>query len=334
MIVVRDGWANTPVSITWPNQASLPEAVPGQLVLSPLPHGTPRTRPCYEPGRRSVCTTNDEESRFRSRKFAPQKYRELIQMLKIREGARIIVPKLDANGGEDGFALARAARAPGGKRPASDCYWFDQNLRSRDDFRHVVAVDPESVRFIPLSSKDSRQIHEDLKVRRNPVIHSKKEGFNETIERLYMSWSPPTETSPLKPGSAAEEQQARKKIQTDISRRQGGGKFRQKLLDAYGRRCAITDCNADDALEAAHIRTYEGADDNDMRNGILLRADIHTLFDLGLIRVRTSTCTVVIGRKLKGTYYESLDAKSLRLPANAKLWHKALDYHRRKIFSP
>jgi hypothetical protein len=238
--------------------------------------------------------TNDEESRFRSRKFAPQKYRELIQMLKIREGARIIVPKLDANGGEDGFVLARAARALGGKRPASDCYWFDQNLRSRDDFRHVVAVDPESVRFIPLSSKDSRQIHEDLKVRRNPVIHSKKEGFNETIERLYMSWSPPTETSPLKPGSAAEEQQARKKIQTDISRRQGGGKFRQKLLDAYGRRCAITGCDADDTLEAAHIRTYEGSDDNDMRNGILLRADIHTLFDLGLICVRTSTCTVVM----------------------------------------
>ena len=99
-------------------------------------------------------------------------------------------------------------------------------------------------------------------------------------------------------------------------------------------RCAITGCDADDTLEAAHIRTYKGSDDNDERNGILLRADIHTLFDLGLIRVRTSTCTVVIGKKLKGTCYESLDGKSVRLPPNAKLWHNALDYHRQTKSSP
>jgi hypothetical protein len=142
---------------------------------------------------------------------------------------------------------------------------------------------------------------------------------------------PPSGQPPvLKPASAAEEQRARKRIEADIWLRRGQPKFRENLLDAYGRRCAITDCDADDALEAAHIRTYEGSDDNDMRNGILLRADIHTLFDLGLICVRTSTCTVVIDKMLKGTCYESLDGKSVRLPANAGLWHEALKFHRRK----
>jgi hypothetical protein len=146
---------------------------------------------------------------------------------------------------------------------------------------------------------------------------------------------PPSGQPPaLKPASAAEEQRARKRIEADIWQRRGQPKFRENLLDAYGRRCAITDCDAVPTLEAAHIRTYKGSDVNHITNGILLRADIHTLFDLGLICVRTTSCKVGICKELKGTCYESLDGKCVRLPANAKLWHKALDYHRRKIFSP
>ena len=138
----------------------------------------------------------------------------------------------------------------------------------------------------------------------------------------------------LRPASAAEERQARERIERDISRRQGGVKFRLSVLAAYGRRCAITGCDAEFTLEAAHIHTYKGEDDNNPRNGILLRADIHTLFDLGLICVRASTCTVVTSKKLRGTCYESLDGKLVTLPADARLWHDALDYHGRKIFHP
>jgi predicted restriction endonuclease len=71
----------------------------------------------------------------------------------------------------------------------------------------------------------------------------------------------------------------RTRIEADILRRQGRGEFRRGLLDIYNRRCAITGCDAIPTLEAAHIRTYKGSDDDAMRNGILLRADIHTLFD-------------------------------------------------------
>lgn len=281
--------------------------------------------------------TTNKEKRYRTPTFAREKYRELKQMLDIPEGARIIVPKLDADGGEDGFVLARAARAPRGKKPARGCYWFDQDRNAGpDDYRHVVAVDPESVRIVPrASSKRSRQIHQGLEKREKPVIHSKNEEFNEAIERLYTSWSPSTETFRPEPASGAEERQARERIKAHINRRRGRPKFRQDLLDAYGRRCAISGCDAEAALEAAHIRTYKGSDVNHMRNGILLRADVHTLFDLGLICARTSTWKVVIAPELKGTSYETLDGKSVRLPADEKLWpSSALDYHRQKYFNP
>ncbi len=38
-------------------------------------------------------------------------------------------------------------------------------------------------------------------------------------------------------------------------------------------------------VEAAHIRPYRGEEDNHIENGLLLRADIHTLFDLDLLGI-------------------------------------------------
>jgi len=56
-------------------------------------------------------------------------------------------------------------------------------------------------------------------------------------------------------------------------------------MNAYERRCAITGCTIDHVLEAAHISPYLGEHTNHVTNGLLLRADIHTLFDRGLIKV-------------------------------------------------
>ncbi|HZZ18730.1 MAG TPA: HNH endonuclease signature motif containing protein, partial [Opitutaceae bacterium] len=71
-----------------------------------------------------------------------------------------------------------------------------------------------------------------------------------------------------------------------IVRRRGQKEFRESLLVAYDQRCAITNCDAVDALEAAHIIPYQGSATNNVTNGLLLRADIHTLFDLGLIAIK------------------------------------------------
>ena len=75
---------------------------------------------------------------------------------------------------------------------------------------------------------------------------------------------------------------ARKRISRMIAQRRGQSAFRNNLFDVYGGRCAITGCEVPDVLEAAHIFPYRGEDTNKVVNGLLLRADVHTLFDCGL----------------------------------------------------
>ena len=70
-----------------------------------------------------------------------------------------------------------------------------------------------------------------------------------------------------------------------IVRRRGQPAFRRALLEAYHERCAVTGCDAPEALEAAHVVPYRGVATNHPANGLLLRADLHALFDLGLIAV-------------------------------------------------
>jgi putative restriction endonuclease len=58
-----------------------------------------------------------------------------------------------------------------------------------------------------------------------------------------------------------------------------------RLLDAYGGRCAITGERTEPVLEAAHIQRYLGPASNHVQNGIVLRSDLHELFDRGYVTV-------------------------------------------------
>jgi hypothetical protein len=123
---------------------------------------------------------------------------------------------------------------------------------------------------------------------------------------------------------------AREKMIAAIVRRRGQPAFRQKLLAAYNGQCAVTGCNVEAVLEAVHILPYRGPQTNHPSNGILLRADIHVLFDLGLVAVDTNTMTVLTASELHGTWYAELAGAKLRLP-NAKALcpsNEALDQHR------
>ena len=109
----------------------------------------------------------------------------------------------------------------------------------------------------------------------------------------------------------------KKRIITSIAQRQGQPLFRKALLEAYDYRCAITGFDAQEALESAHIRPYCETEDNDISNGLLLRADLHTLFDLNLIVINPKTLKIYIAPNLRGTCYEQeLHNKSLRFPIN------------------
>lgn len=115
--------------------------------------------------------------------------------------------------------------------------------------------------------------------------------------------------------------------------RSGQPAFRSQLLAAYANRCSISRADAVLALEAAHIIPFLGERSNRVQNGLLLRADLHTLFDLGLITIGTSNGLVVnVGVQLQRTVYEELDGQPLALPAKPEDQPDpaALDWHRRK----
>jgi hypothetical protein len=113
----------------------------------------------------------------------------------------------------------------------------------------------------------------------------------------------------------ADEHDARTWEMRSIALREGQPEFRASLLRAYGRRCAITGCAVEAILEAAHIRPYRegGVATSRTDNGLLLRADIHTLLDKGLVWISEDGC-VELSTALTGSEYEPLHRQKLRLP--------------------
>lgn len=126
----------------------------------------------------------------------------------------------------------------------------------------------------------------------------------------------------------------RKKTFRLISQRQGQASFRNRLKESYNNRCIITGCDAVEALEAAHIIPYLGDHTNIASNGLLLRSDVHNLFDLGLITIDADEYRVIISDRLKGTTYEELSMKQIKLPASVADYPDkgALKWHRNEIF--
>ena len=114
------------------------------------------------------------------------------------------------------------------------------------------------------------------------------------------------------PNSAGQPERALKAIAV----RRGQAAFRNALLEAYARRCAVTACSIIDVLEAAHISPYMSTFTNHVTNGLLLRADIHTLFDCGLLSIDPAARTIVIADSLAGSTYEGLAAFERRRRGN------------------
>jgi putative restriction endonuclease len=101
--------------------------------------------------------------------------------------------------------------------------------------------------------------------------------------------------------------------------RLGQGTFRVAVTGAYGGACAVSGEHSLPVLEAAHIRPYAVSGSHDVVNGLLLRADIHRLFDTGYVTV-TPERRFLVSRRLKeefengGAYY-ALEGRHIALPA-------------------
>lgn len=83
-------------------------------------------------------------------------------------------------------------------------------------------------------------------------------------------------------------------------------------------------------FEAAHIEPYRGPASNRVDNGLILRADLHDLFDLFLVAVDTSSQTLLVSKELENTAYARYAGRRIHLPRDKKLWPSPdrLDHHR------
>ena len=88
--------------------------------------------------------------------------------------------------------------------------------------------------------------------------------------------------------------------------REGQQKFREEVIEAYGGACALTGVNVPEVLQAAHIDPYRGRGSQFVTNGILLRADIHLLYDAQLLGVMPESHVIKLSNKLIGSPYERL----------------------------
>jgi putative restriction endonuclease len=120
--------------------------------------------------------------------------------------------------------------------------------------------------------------------------------------------------------------------------RLGQGTFRVLVTDIYARRCAVTEERTLPVLEAAHVRPYARNGPHDPRNGLLLRSDIHTLFDHGYVTV-TPELRFEVSRRIKeefenGRDYYALHGRPIRPPKRGE-WALApgfLEWHANNVF--
>jgi len=146
-----------------------------------------------------------------------------------------------------------------------------------------------------------------------------KDGFF-TIEMLEPERADPSKpVDPIPPQNdvrpAVSLEDARTKIAQAIVRRRGQAKFRAALFQAYSGRCVISGCDVSAVLEAAHIKPYLGDHTNIVQNGLLLRADLHTLFDLGLLSIKPDDRTVRLDASLQDSEYWEFEGRVVRPPA-------------------
>ena len=106
---------------------------------------------------------------------------------------------------------------------------------------------------------------------------------------------------------------------TLVQPRLGQGAFRIMVTDNYERRCAITRERTLPVLEAAHIRPYSDGGLHQTKNGLLLRSDIHKLFDAGYVTV-TRDLRFEVSKYIKeefnnGRHYYDLHGVQIHTPS-------------------
>lgn len=123
-----------------------------------------------------------------------------------------------------------------------------------------------------------------------------------------------------------------------VQPRLGQGAFRILITDGYERRCAFTGERTLPALDAAHIRPFSEIKQHRLDNGLLLRKDLHALFDRGYVTV-TPKLQIEVSKRIKeefenGREYYRLHGQEMRPPAARHMYpaSESLAWHNEKMF--
>jgi len=171
------------------------------------------------------------------------------------------------------------------------------------------------------------------------IVRGKTYALDSTAGRaiwqnLFLIWQQRRIFNLDREAKRIEEEHARYGKETIIRPRLGQGAFKVAVTDAYRRACAITEEHSLPVLEAAHIKPYGESGPHEVYNGLLLRSDVHRLFDHGYITV-TPDYRIEVSRRLReefenGRYYYPFHGQTLhhlpRDPADYPsrellLWH-------------
>ena len=111
-----------------------------------------------------------------------------------------------------------------------------------------------------------------------------------------------------------------------VRTRKGQGRFRERLVELYGNKCAFTGVNHSKALEAAHLYQYSRIGEHHESGGLLLRRDIHSLFDAGLLSINPESLLIEVHEHIKSIEtYKKIDGCQLQVKVSTKTkaWLKA-----------
>jgi len=144
-----------------------------------------------------------------------------------------------------------------------------------------------------------------------PLLERFRPAFNSAIEPYKVLAA--TLILPFNISSPVDE---RRRVLSEQVRRDGAAAFRQAMFRAWGSRCAISRIGVSQVLEAAHIFPYLGTATNDLRNGILLKSDLHILFDAHLLSLQyvDGALTVCTSKRLEASPYAKYQGKIITLP--------------------
>ena len=171
------------------------------------------------------------------------------------------------------------------------------------------------------------ELYRDETLKTKGKVRTRPVAVGPWVADMYQAQREAEDAGSFDPSNEAD---GRRRVMTSIVSRRGQQRFRAALLEAYDGVCAMTGSTDAEVLEAAHIVPYKGEHTNAVQNGLLLRADVHTLFDLGHLWVVGGK--IGVADHLLDDCYRSLAGKPLREPVDAKSApsREALELHAKK----